>query len=68
MTILEGETGSGKTTQLPQFLMYHLFEKNKGQLDNIKPIIVSQPRRIAAINVAKRVAEETDTEIGSFVG
>lgn len=61
IVIVQGETGSGKTTQLPQFLMDE-FTKN-GRL-----IGITQPRRVAAISVAKRVSEETDTTVGDYIG
>lgn len=59
--ILIGETGSGKTTQLVQYL----YETNlhKGQ-----QIAITQPRRIAALSVARRVAQEQQTELGALVG
>ncbi|XP_039144365.1 pre-mRNA-splicing factor ATP-dependent RNA helicase DEAH10 isoform X1 [Dioscorea cayenensis subsp. rotundata] len=60
--IVVGETGSGKTTQLPQFLF------NAGFCQNGKAIGVTQPRRVAAITVAKRVAEECNVELGQKVG
>jgi pre-mRNA-splicing factor ATP-dependent RNA helicase DHX15/PRP43 len=60
--IIQGETGSGKTTQIPQFLM----DTKWSSADNL--IAVTQPRRIAAISVAKRVAEESDTILGEQVG
>ncbi|KAJ8104163.1 P-loop containing nucleoside triphosphate hydrolase protein [Lipomyces tetrasporus] len=60
ITILVGETGSGKSTQVPQFI---------SSLNNGKErIAVTQPRRVAAINLAKRVAEETKTTLGQDVG
>ena len=59
--IVQGETGSGKTTQLPQFLIDEFAVKRK-------MIGVTQPRRVAAISVAKRVSEETDTTLGNLVG
>jgi pre-mRNA-splicing factor ATP-dependent RNA helicase DHX15/PRP43 len=59
--IVQGETGSGKTTQLPQFLMTAFGKYGK-------MIGVTQPRRVAAISVAKRVSDETDTQIGQVVG
>ncbi|CAL9043823.1 pre-mRNA-splicing factor ATP-dependent RNA helicase DEAH10-like [Musa acuminata AAA Group] len=60
--IIVGETGSGKTTQLPQFLY------NAGFCRDEKIIGVTQPRRVAAVTVAKRVAEECNVELGQKVG
>eukprot|EP00397_Hematodinium_sp_SG-2012_P015682 GEMP01015975.1.p1 GENE.GEMP01015975.1~~GEMP01015975.1.p1 ORF type:complete len:609 (+),score=145.43 GEMP01015975.1:27-1829(+) len=61
VVVLVGETGSGKTTQMPQFLREHGYAK-KGL------IAVTQPRRVAAMSVAARVAEEMDVELGNEVG
>ncbi|KNC98504.1 DEAH-box ATP-dependent RNA helicase PRP43 [Spizellomyces punctatus DAOM BR117] len=61
--ILVGETGSGKTTQIPQFLVYDEQPQMKGKL-----IACTQPRRVAAMSVAKRVAEELDVSLGEEVG
>jgi len=59
--VLIGETGSGKTTQVPQFCC-DIF-------GNIKKVIAcTQPRRVATISVARRVAEEMDVELGQEVG
>ncbi|KAF9978885.1 putative ATP-dependent RNA helicase dhr2 [Actinomortierella ambigua] len=59
--IIVGETGSGKTTQIPQYFM-------EAGLAVHGTIAVTQPRRVAAINLAKRVAQEVGTTIGNQVG
>ena len=59
--ILCGETGSGKTTQLPK-LCALAGRGRKGRIAH------TQPRRIAASSIAKRLAEETGTELGQWVG
>ncbi|MDR7086961.1 ATP-dependent helicase HrpA [Aeromicrobium panaciterrae] len=56
--VVAGETGSGKTTQLPK-IAYELGQRS---------IAHTQPRRIAARAVAKRIAEECDVELGAEVG
>jgi len=63
MIIFVGETGSGKTTQIPQFLVYDEQPQEKGKM-----IACTQPRRVAAMSVAKRVADEMDVTIGEEVG
>lgn len=60
--IVVGETGSGKTTQLPQYLFYGGFCRDGGVIG------ITQPRRVAAISVAKRVAEECGVALGQKVG
>ncbi|CAL5051520.1 unnamed protein product [Urochloa decumbens] len=60
--IIVGETGSGKTTQLPQFLY------DGGFCQDGKVIGITQPRRVAAQTVAKRVAEECNDQLGRKVG
>lgn len=59
--IIVGETGSGKTTQLPQYLVEDGFTK-QGK------IVCTQPRRVAAMSVAARVAEEMGVKLGQEVG
>jgi len=61
VVIVVGETGSGKTTQLTQFL----YEDGYGKTGMIA---CTQPRRVAAMSVAKRVAEEMEVKLGSTVG
>ncbi|KAJ2740794.1 ATP-dependent RNA helicase [Coemansia sp. BCRC 34301] len=60
--IIVGETGSGKTTQIPQYLLESGFTATGGA------IAVTQPRRVAATSIAKRVAEEVGTPLGGRVG
>lgn len=55
VVVIAGETGSGKTTQLPQFVLESELEAGRGSLVNI---ICTQPRRVSAIGVATRVASE----------
>ncbi|OQR94373.1 DEAD/DEAH box RNA helicase [Achlya hypogyna] len=59
VVIVVGETGSGKTTQIPQYI----FESK--MTAPTKRIAVTQPRRVAAITVAQRVAEEMGSVIGT---
>jgi ATP-dependent RNA helicase DHX36 len=57
--------GAGKTTQCPQFLLEQGLEEGLGDKTSI---ICTQPRRISALSVAERVAEEMDENIGDHVG
>ncbi|XP_067013969.2 probable ATP-dependent RNA helicase spindle-E [Anabrus simplex] len=63
VTVIKGATGCGKTTQVPQYILDSCYER--GAPCNI---IVTQPRRIAAITVAKRVCAERKWPLGSLVG
>ncbi|XP_034963144.2 pre-mRNA-splicing factor ATP-dependent RNA helicase DHX16 isoform X2 [Zootoca vivipara] len=60
--IIEGETGSGKTTQIPQYL----FEE--GYTEKGMKIGCTQPRRVAAMSVAARVSQEMGVKLGNEVG
>lgn len=59
----KGSTGCGKTTQIPQYIIDDC--KSRDEHCNI---IITQPRRIAAISVAKRVAYERNWTLGEIVG
>lgn len=62
VTIVSATTGSGKTTQIPKFILHH-FQSEKPS------IIVTQPRRVAAISLANRVAHELgERSVGHSVG
>ena len=63
VTVIQGATGCGKTTQVPQFILDSHFES--GVYCNI---IITQPRRIAAISVTKRISEERSWPVGTLVG
>lgn len=61
VVVVVGETGSGKTTQLPKIALEVAGER-RGRLG------CTQPRRLAAVAVARRIAEELNGEVGGFVG
>ncbi|PHH67675.1 hypothetical protein CDD82_1226 [Ophiocordyceps australis] len=65
VTIISGETGSGKSTQAVQFILDDLYSRGLGGCANI---IVTQPRRISALGLAERVAEERCSRVGHEVG
>ncbi|KAK0066031.1 ATP-dependent RNA helicase DEAH12 chloroplastic [Biomphalaria pfeifferi] len=61
VSIITGETGSGKSTQLAQYLYEAGFAGKQR-------IVITQPRKVAAISLAKRVAQEMNSELGKLVG
>jgi ATP-dependent helicase HrpA len=61
VVVLAGETGSGKTTQLPKMCL-EVMDEARGQIG------CTQPRRVAAMSVSKRVAEELNVRWGDLVG
>ncbi|XP_078671642.1 ATP-dependent RNA helicase TDRD9-like isoform X2 [Branchiostoma floridae x Branchiostoma belcheri] len=63
VTVIQGDTGSGKTTQVPQYILDHYARNNRWC-----NIVVTQPRRIAAISIARRVADERGWRLGGIVG
>lgn len=60
MTIIKGEPGCGKSTRVPNFIMKKWSREGKGGECNI---YVTQPRRISALTLANRVADERSEEV-----
>lgn len=58
VVVISSETGTGKTTQIPKYV-YEMYNES---------VVCSQPRRIAAISIAKRVSEELNGKVGQLVG
>jgi ATP-dependent RNA helicase DHX57 len=65
VTIISGETGSGKSTQSVQFVLDDLYQRQLGAVANI---ICTQPRRISALGLADRVADERCSQVGEEIG
>ncbi|RDX62405.1 DExH-box ATP-dependent RNA helicase DExH3 [Mucuna pruriens] len=65
VVVVSGETGCGKTTQLPQYILESEIEAARGAVCNI---ICTQPRRISAMSVSERVAAERGEKLGESVG
>jgi pre-mRNA-splicing factor ATP-dependent RNA helicase DHX15/PRP43 len=63
IVVVEGETGSGKTTQIPQFLVEAGYAEQGTSI-----VTCTQPRRVAATSIAARVADEMDVKLGEEVG
>lgn len=70
--VISGETGCGKSTQVPQFILDNWFFKSsqleKSQKMEHVEVVCTQPRRLSAIGVAERVADERAERIGQTVG
>lgn len=62
---MSGETGCGKTTQLPQMLLEDAIRRGAGPATNI---VCTQPRRISAVSIAQRVAQERGEAVGGTIG
>ena len=65
VTVISGETGSGKSTQAVQFILDDMIQRKVGELANI---VCTQPRRISALGLAERVSEERCSVVGNEVG
>ncbi|ESK86655.1 deah box polypeptide 36 [Moniliophthora roreri MCA 2997] len=65
VTILMAATGSGKTTQVPQIILDSFIGRGEGARCNI---LCTQPRRLAALSVADRVAKERNERLGQSIG
>ncbi|MED6179768.1 hypothetical protein PIB30_003984 [Stylosanthes scabra] len=63
VVLISGETGCGKTTQVPQFILDHMWSKGE-----VCKIVCTQPRRISATSVSDRIASERGEAIGESVG
>ncbi|KAL7977835.1 hypothetical protein Chor_010787 [Crotalus horridus] len=65
VVVIAGDTGCGKTTRIPQLLLEHYFLEGRGAQCNV---VITQPRRISAISVAQRVAQELGPSLRRNVG
>lgn len=65
VTVIAGDTGCGKTTQVPQLVLDDKILNGQGAITNI---IVTQPRRISAIGVSERIADERTEKVGDTCG
>ncbi len=65
VTVVSGETGCGKTTQCPQFVLERALAEGRASATHV---VCTQPRRISAVSVAARVAHERGETVGETVG
>jgi ATP-dependent RNA helicase DHX57 len=65
VVVISGETGCGKSTQVPQFILESCIEARKGSTCHV---VCTQPRRISAIGLAGRVSDERGEKVGGTVG
>ena len=65
VVVVQGATGCGKTTQLPQFIVDDAADRGEG---GRLGVVVTQPRRLSAISVSTRVAQEMGEPLGGLVG
>lgn len=63
VVIVQGATGSGKSTQIPQYILDYCFEKSI-----YCNIAVTQPRKIGASSIARWISKERSWRLGGFVG
>lgn len=68
IVVVVGETGSGKTTQIPQFLVEAGYTRSLADDGELRLVACTQPRRVAAMAVAKRVSHEMGVQLGQEVG
>lgn len=61
VVVIKGDTGSGKTTKIPQYIYDSNYFKKKS-------ILITQPKRVAVLNLAKEVARQMNLELGQVVG
>lgn len=65
IVLIKGDTGCGKTTQVPQYIMDSFAKRGNATDCNI---LIAQPRRISAISLAERIADERREQVGDVLG